>query len=98
MVELFGCSVDNIGVHLKSVFESGELKKSQEPKISRVQIEDSCSVNRKTIFYNMDAIIFVGYRVNYANMIFWKATKVSQEISLIKKRLQNTIFSKRPRR
>lgn len=65
MATLFDCSTDNIGVHLKNIFESGELdKEATTEKISVVQQEGTRNVNRSTLFYNLDAIISVGYRVN----------------------------------
>ena len=65
MATLFDCSTDNIGVHLKNIFESGELdKEATTEKISVVQQEGTRNVNRGTLFYNLDAIISVGYRVN----------------------------------
>lgn len=71
MADLFGCSADNISLHLKNIYESNELQeKATTEEFSVVQIEGSRSVKRKTKFYNLDAIISVGYRVNSA-----KATK-----------------------
>lgn len=71
MAELFDCSQDNIGLHLKNVYGSGELEKNRtSEEISVVQKEGSRSVKRNVSFYNLDAIISVGYRVNSA-----KATK-----------------------
>lgn len=65
MATLFDCSTDNIGLHLKNIFESGELdKETTTEKISVVQKEGTRNVNRSTFFYNLDAIISVGYRVN----------------------------------
>lgn len=65
MAVLFECSSDNIGVHLKNIFNSEELdKEATTEKISVVQIEGDREVNRVTTFYNLDAIISVGYRVN----------------------------------
>ena len=65
MAVLFECSTDNIGVHLKNIFNSEELDKgATTEKISVVQIEGEREVNRVTTFYNLDAIISVGYRVN----------------------------------
>lgn len=65
MATLFDCSTDNIGLHLKNIFESGELdKETTAEKISVVQKEGPRNVNRSTLFYNLDAIISVGYRVN----------------------------------
>ena len=65
MAVLFDCSTDNIGVHLKNIFSSNELdKRSTTEKISVVQKEGDREVKRATTFYNLDAIISVGYRVN----------------------------------
>ena len=65
MAQLFDCSTDNIGVHLKNIFTSNELdKEAATEKISVVQKEGERDVNRTTTFYNLDAIISVGYRVN----------------------------------
>lgn len=65
MAELFGCSSDNISLHLKNIYESGELLFSATAEeISVVRQEGSRSVSRKVMFYNLDAIISVGYRVN----------------------------------
>lgn len=67
MAELFDCSQDNIGLHLKNVYGSGELEKDRTAEeISVVQKEGSRSVKRNVSFYNLDAIISVGYRVNSA--------------------------------
>ena len=65
MAALFDCSTDNIGVHLKNIFSSKELDKGATTEIiSVVQKEGEREVNRATTFYNLDAIISVGYRVN----------------------------------
>ena len=67
MATLFGCSSDNVGLHLKNIFESGELDKATTTEFfSVVQIEGSRSVSRRTTFYSLDAIIAVGYRVSSA--------------------------------
>jgi len=65
MAELFGCSTDNISLHLKNIFFEDELdKNSTVEKISVVQKEGNRNVKRNLEFYNLDAIIAVGYRVN----------------------------------
>ncbi len=65
MAELFDCSTDNIGVHLKNIYETNELQRdSTTEEISVVQKEGNREVTRKLQFYNLDAIISVGYRVN----------------------------------
>jgi Virulence protein len=65
MAELFDCSVDNVGLHLKNIYLEGELEEiSTTEDSSVVQVEAGRSVNRPVKFYNLDAIISVGYRVN----------------------------------
>lgn len=65
MAQLFDCSSDNIGLHLKNIYETGELsQEATTEKFSVVQNEGERQVNRKLKFYNLDAIISVGYRVN----------------------------------
>lgn len=65
MAELFGVEVPAVSKHLANIFESGELV--QEATVSILEIvqqEGSRNVTRKMEFYNLDAIIAVGYRVN----------------------------------
>ena len=63
--ELFGVEVNTINYHLKEIFSSDELKEvSTIRKIRIVQKEGSRDVAREVDFYNLDAIIAVGYRVN----------------------------------
>ena len=65
MVSLFTTSVDNIGLHLKNIYQENELEEEATTEdFSVVQKEGSRQVNRKIKFYNLDAIIAVGYRVN----------------------------------
>ena len=65
MAELFGCTSDNISSHLKNIYSEGELiKEATTEKISVVQKEGSRNVKRNIDFYNLDAIISVGYRVH----------------------------------
>ena len=62
MAELFGCSTDNISLHLKNIFAEGELDKdSVTEKISATAADGKKYL---TQFYSLDAIISVGYRVN----------------------------------
>ena len=71
---LFGCSVDNVGLHLKNIFEEDELdQKSTTEIFSVVRSEGSCMVKRNILHYNLDAILSVGYRVSSRN-----ATKFRQ--------------------
>lgn len=65
MAELFGVEVPAISKHLANIFESGELMPESTVSILEiVQKEGSRNVTRKMEFYNLDAIIAVGYRVN----------------------------------
>ena len=65
MAELFGCTSDNISLHLKNIYADGELSEiSTTEDFSVVQSEGSRQVTRSVRFYNLDAIISVGYRVN----------------------------------
>jgi len=62
MAELFGCSSDNISLHIKNIFKDKELDpNSVAEEISATAADGK---NYKTKFYNLDAIIAVGYRVN----------------------------------
>ena len=62
---LFDTTTQNITIHLKNIFESGELDEMATCKeILQVQQEGDRQVSRKQKFYNLDAIISVGYRVN----------------------------------
>lgn len=65
MGELFGVETNTINYHLKQIFESGELDPdSTIRKFRIVQKEGNRNVSREVEFYNLDAIVSVGYRVN----------------------------------
>ena len=65
IAELFGVSVPNINIHLKNIFESGELKKKSTIKeFLIVQKEGNREISRKIEYCNLDGIIATGYRVN----------------------------------
>jgi hypothetical protein len=65
LAELFGVKVPAINKHLNNIFESGELSRSATvSKMEIVQSEGGRDVARDVEFYNLDAIIAVGYRVN----------------------------------
>ncbi len=65
MAELFGVKIPAISKHLSNIFESGELQKEATLSIlETVQKEGNRQVKREMEFYNLDAIISVGYRVN----------------------------------
>lgn len=65
IAELFGVDVRTVSEHLQNIFASGELaEEATIRKIRRVQTEGNREVRREIEFYNLDAIISVGYRVN----------------------------------
>jgi len=67
IAELFGVDRSVVTKHLQNIFETGELTKEATcAKIAQVQNEGSRQVEREVEFYNLDAIISVGYRVNSA--------------------------------
>lgn len=67
IAQLFGVEVPTISYHLKEIYASGELtREATLRKILRVQTEGNREVRREIEFYNLDAIISVGYRVNSA--------------------------------
>jgi hypothetical protein len=79
MSELFGCSADNISLHLKNIFSDGELDKNSV--IEKISATAADGKKYLTQFYNLDAIISVGYRVNSrkaTNFRIW-ATSVLKE-------------------
>ncbi|MCQ2367765.1 MAG: virulence RhuM family protein [Kiritimatiellae bacterium] len=62
---LFGCSADNVGLHLRNIFSDGELDEdSTAEDFSVVRKEGSRYVSRKVRMYNLEGIISVGFRVN----------------------------------
>ena len=97
MATLFDCSTDNVGLHLKNIFACGELiKDSVTEKISATASDGK---NYMTQFYNLDAIIAVGYRVNNIRATQFRqwATSVLREFAirgyvLDKKRMENGTF------
>jgi hypothetical protein len=67
MAKLFGVDVRTVSEHLRTVYDSGELNEEATlRKIRMVRAEGSREVARDIMFYNLDAIISVGYRVNSA--------------------------------
>ena len=94
---LFDCSTDNIGLHLKNIFASGELEKDSVTE----KISATASDGKKymTQFYSLDAVISVGYRVNSIRATQFRqwATSVLREFAirgyvLDKKRIENGSF------
>ena len=67
MAELFQTTVSNINIHLKNIFEEGELDaKATIKDFLIVRMEGKREVNRNIEYYNLDAIISVGYRIKSA--------------------------------
>ena len=97
MAQLFDCSTDNIGLHLKNIYASGELTESATTEDSSVvQNEGTRKITRRVKFYNLDAIISVGYRINSVRATQFRqwATKVLKTFAiqgyvLDKNRLEN---------
>jgi len=100
MASLFDVGVNTINYHLKEVYDSVELlPETTIRKFRIVQKEGSRQVTRETDFYNLDAIISVGYRVNSVRATQFRqwATRVLKEFAikgyvLDKKRLENGSF------
>ena len=64
MAQLFDVSTDNISLHLKNLYEDGEMgREATTEESSVVQIEGGREVQRPVTLYNLDAILAVGYRV-----------------------------------
>lgn len=65
MAELFGCSTDNISLHLKNIYREKELDPvATTEEFSLVQKEGNRDVSRSVTCYSLEAVIAVGYRVN----------------------------------
>ena len=100
MAELFAVSVPTINEHLKNIYETGELSREATIRNFRiVQSEGGRDVARQVDFYNLDAIISVGYRVNSVRATQFRqwATQVLRDFALKgylldKKRLENGSF------
>ncbi|MDI9312312.1 MAG: virulence RhuM family protein [Limnohabitans sp.] len=100
MAELFDVEVNTINYHLKEIYKSGEIKEERTIRKFRiVQTEGNREVNREIDFYNLDAIISVGYRVNSVRATQFRqwATQVVKEYAikgyvLDRKRMENGTF------
>jgi hypothetical protein len=98
--ELFDVEVNTINYHLKEIYKSGEIQEvSTIRKLRIVQQEGNRTVNRDIEFYNLDAIISVGYRVNSVRATQFRqwATQVLKEYAikgyiLDRKRMENGAF------
>ncbi len=94
MAELFSVDVRTISEHLKNIFETQEL--DENAVIRKIRITASDSKNYNTQFYNLDAIIAVGYRVNSKRATQFRqwATQILRDFAIKgyvidKKRLEN---------
>jgi len=100
MAQLFDVTVPTINEHMKNIFDQGELgREATIRKFLTVQIEGKREVSRNVDFYNLDAIISVGYRVNSVRATQFRqwATQVLREFAikgyvLDKKRMENGFF------
>lgn len=100
MSELFDVEVNTINYHLKELYKSSEIQEiSTIRKFRIVQQEGNRTVNRDIEFYNLDAIISVGYRVNSIRATQFRqwATQVLKEYAikgyvLDRKRMENGAF------
>ncbi len=100
MANLFDVEINTINYHLKEIYKSGEIQK--EPTIRKfriVQTEGKRQINREVDFYNLDAIISVGYRVNSVRATQFRqwATQTLREYAikgyvLDRKRMENGAF------
>jgi hypothetical protein len=70
IAELFQTSVPNISMHLRGIYEAGELRaESTLKEFLTVRTEGTRQVKRSLEYYNLDAIIAVGFRVNSARAV-----------------------------
>ena len=82
IAELFGVDVSTINEHLKNIYKSHELEEEATiGKFPIVQTEGKREVKREINFYNLDAILSVGYRVNSLQATHFRiwATKILKE-------------------
>lgn len=100
MGTLFDVNIPAISKHLKNIYEQGELTEERTvSKMEIVRMEGNRQVKRETVFYNLDAVISVGYRVNSIRATQFRqwATSVLREFAirgyvLDKKRMENGSF------
>ncbi len=79
IAELFDTTKQNVSLHVKNIFESGELDENSVVKDFLTTASDG--KNYKTKHYNLDAIISIGYRVNSTSATHFRiwATKILKE-------------------
>ncbi len=97
IAQLFDTTKQNVSLHIKNIFESAELEEDSVVKDFLTTAQDG--KNYKTKYYNLDAIISIGYRVNSKKATQFRqwATNVLKEFAikgfvLDKKRLENGSF------
>ncbi len=77
MAKLYGTTKNNTSIHLKNIFNEGELEKNATvKKILTVQKEGTREVKRSIEHYNLDAIIAVGYRINSKKATEFRILKI----------------------
>ena len=73
MAKVFRTSIDNVSLHLKNIYTTGELKEAATTEdFSVVRSEGQRQVRRKIRHYNLDAIISIGYRINSKRAVLRK--------------------------
>ncbi len=100
MAELFGTTRNNVTMHLKDIYDNKELdEKATSKDFLLVQKEGQRNVKRNTKYYNLDAIIAVGFKVNSQRAIQFRlwAINILKQYSvkgyvLDKERLKNGTF------
>lgn len=100
LASLYGSSRTNVLEHIQHIYADEELEESATcRKIRQVQKEGNRNVNRETLFYNLDIIIAVGYRVNSKRATQFRqwATAVLRDFAirgyvLDRKRMENGKF------
>lgn len=100
IAELFETSKQNVSLHLKNIFDNHELDENRTVKdFLTVQNENERSVKRKTKYYNLDAIIAVGFKVNSKRAVDFRLWAINilknytiKGYALDKDRLKNGSF------
>ena len=98
IASLYNCSIDNISLHLKNIYNDLELdRNSTTEDFSTVQNEGNRKVSRNIKHFNLDAVISVGFRVNSDRAIQFRrwAIYILKEFSkkgyiIVKKRIRTT--------
>ena len=96
IADIFGCSIDNVSLHIKNIFKSRELREKSVIEESSATAKDG--KRYLTIFYNLDLVIAVGYRVNSKKATKFRiwATKILREYIVSGYSLNRSIVAKSP--